>query len=132
MINRQLIREIIAFGVVGVICFIIDATLFYIQCTMLGIPYIFANCISFSLSTIINYRLSKQFVFLSSNNNQQTTSTKKEYVMFFGLAICGLGIQSCTLTVCLELIEADLLIGKIIATSIAMVFNYITRKQLMN
>ena len=123
LLNNKLFQQIIKFGIVGGLAFIIDYGIYTLLSQLLGIYYILASIISFSISVIFNYILSIKWVF--DVTKKQTT---KDFIIFIVLSVIGLIINSIILYICVELFNIHDMIGKIIATIIVMVYNFITRK----
>lgn len=122
---RNLLKQIIKFGFVGGTAFFIDAGILLLL-TKLGINYLIANILSFSVSVIYNYILSMKFVF-----NVKETNSQKNFFQFIVLSIIGLGINELIMKICVEKLLISVLIAKIIATIIVMIYNFITRKILL-
>lgn len=123
---RKLIKQIINFGIVGVISFIIDYSIFWILSEKLHVYYLIANACSFTCSVIINYILNLKYVFSSSGSNK-----KREFVMYIILNIIGLGINQIVMKICVAFLNIVALGAKIIATGVVMVYNFISRKILI-
>ena len=121
--NNKLLMQILKFGVVGGTAFIIDYGIFTILSQLLGVHYLIASIISFSISVIYNYILSIKWVFDVSK--KQTT---KEFIIFVILSVIGLGLNSLIMYISVDLMQIHEMISKIIATAIVMVYNFITRK----
>lgn len=122
---KNLLKQIIKFGFVGGTAFFIDAGILLLL-TKLGINYLIANILSFSVSVIYNYILSMRFVF-----NVKETNPQKNFFQFIILSIIGLGINELIMKICVEKLLISVLIAKIIATIIVMIYNFITRKILL-
>ncbi len=112
------------FGVVGFLCFFIDYFVLFVATDMIGINYLISSGISFSVSVIINYILSTKFVF----QTKQDTNKMKEFIVFVILSLVGLLINQIIMWFTVEKVSIYYMIGKIIATAIVMVYNFITRK----
>ena len=121
--NNKLLMQILKFGIVGGTAFVIDYGIFTILSQFLNIHYLIASIISFSISVIYNYILSIKWVFDVSKKQ-----TSKEFIVFVILSVIGLGINSLIMYVSVDLMHIHEMIGKIIATAIVMVYNFITRK----
>ena len=65
---KKLIEQIMKFGIVGVLCFAIDYGLMIFLTEVFGISYLISSGISFSVSVIVNYKLSLKFVFKTDEN----------------------------------------------------------------
>lgn len=112
------------FGVVGFTCFFIDYFVLYAVTEFLGINYLISSGISFSVSVIINYILSIKFVF----ETKQNANRINEFILFVVLSLIGLGINQIIMWLSVEKLSIYYMLGKILATAIVMVYNFITRK----
>lgn len=140
-------QQIARFGLVGVICFIIDyavyrlANLFFERAGLAeGFPqYIYVSLAAgFVVSVIVNYILSMRFVFVRKDD----MSRKREFTIFLILSIIGLGVNELCMFIGMDLIYANWpwlqgLMGRAFAqnwffkfgaTGVVMVYNFITRK----
>lgn len=118
----KLINQILRFGVVGGIAFVIDYSILYILTEFIGIASLISAAIAFSISVIFNYIASIKWVF--DVNKKQT---KKDVIIFLGLSIIGLGINELIIYVGNN-IGIYYMISKLFSTFIVMVYNFITRK----
>jgi putative flippase GtrA len=121
---KWLIKQILGFGIVGVICFIIDYGLMIVLTEFLGLNYLLSCGLSFSVSTIVNYILSMRYVFVSKENMKKSV----EFVLFVILTVIGLGITEILMMVFVDKIGIHYMIAKIGVTGIVMVYNFTTRK----
>lgn len=124
---QKLIKQILRFGIVGGTAFIIDYALLFICTEYLGIYYFISSIISFSISTIFNYIASIYWVFDVNKEKSQS----RNFVLFVGLSIVGLGINQLIMWFGVEQLHVYYMIVKIGATAIVMVFNFITRKMFL-
>ena len=124
---EKLLKQIVKFGFVGGTAFVIDAGVLMILSKYVGIKYMIANVISFTISVIYNYVMSMKFVFEVNTE----TSKEKNFVQFIILSIIGLGINEVIMKLCVGLWTLPLLISKMLATAIVMVYNFISRKLLL-
>lgn len=139
---KKLLEQIIKFGFVGVICFLIDFAistgLFHLlnQITSRNVATAAGGFFGFTISVVVNYILSMKFVF----ERKEDMSRKKEFVIFVILSLIGLGLNEVILLACSAGYEASAFlsaafndtlwfaVSKIIATAIVMVYNFISRK----
>ena len=105
--ENKLIRQIIRFGIVGGLAFIIDYGVYALLTQVFSVYYILASVISFSLSVIFNYILSITWVF--DVNKKQGV---KEFIVFIVLSVIGLLLNSLILYLSVELLHIHNLIGK--------------------
>lgn len=123
VLNNKLINQILKFGVVGGLAFVIDYTLLYILTEFLGVHYLISSVISFTVSVIFNYIMSIKWVF--DVNREQGV---KEFVVFVVLSIIGLGINSLIMYLMVDIMSIYYMISKLVSTAVVMVYNFITRK----
>lgn len=133
---KQLIVQFIKFSFVGGLCFCIDFGL-YALCNYIGIPYLISGMIGFTVSVIVNYILSMQFVFEGRDDLSKT----REFILFVILSIIGLGLNELLLYLSVDQVYAKSewltgliserimeMIAKIIATAVVTIYNFVTRK----
>lgn len=143
---KQLINQMMKFGLVGVICFFIDYFIGLIVLNVmlsLGGESIFelasmaGSALGFTISVIVNYILSFKFVF----ERKEEMNRKAEFVIFVILSVIGLGLNQLIIWVCVgpiytniawlkQLLNYNLAftVAKVLATGIVMIYNFITRK----
>ncbi len=143
---KKLFEQIMKFGIVGVLAFLVDFGIYTILNFIfekIGIAeafpqsYLVAQFFSFIVSMIFNYVLSMKFVF----ERKEDMSRKKEFVIFFVLSAIGLVINEIILYVGVDLIyghwnwlQSWMSEGfaktffKLGATGVVMVYNFISRK----
>ena len=121
---RKLIEQMIKFGFVGFLCFFIDYGIMVLLTEVAGIVYLVSSACSFTVSVIVNYILSVTFVF----ETVKEKSRIKEFIVFVFLSIIGLGINQLCMWFGVELLHISYLIVKIGATAVVMVYNFISRK----
>lgn len=134
---KQLINQIIKFGIVGFFCFFIDFGITTGFTNLLGVHYLISKFLGFVISAIVNYLLSIKFVF----THKKEMDKKKEFTVFLILSAIGLVINEVVMYCCIdgiymhskplqELVTQDLMVmaATVIATGVVMVYNFISRK----
>lgn len=128
---RKLFEQIMKFGIVGVIAFIIDYGLLVLLTELFGINYLISATVSFTVSVIFNYLASMRFVF----THKEDMSKTKEFVIFVMLSVAGLLINNGLMFAGVEMLPWPewlsahaYMIVKIFATAVVMVWNFVTRK----
>lgn len=121
---RNLIKQIIKFGIIGAIAFLIDYSLLYICTEFFGIYYLTSSIISFTISVIFNYIASVKWVFEVDNEQNKTY----QFILFIIMSIIGLIINQVIMWLTVEKLMIYYMISKLIATFIVMVWNFVTRK----
>lgn len=121
--KNKLLDQILKFGLVGGMAFVIDYVLLYVCTEFLHIHYLISSIISFTVSVIFNYILSIKWVF-----DVKKKQDVKDFVIFIILSIIGLGINSLIMYVMVEKFGVYYMLSKIVSTAVVMVYNFITRK----
>lgn len=143
---NKLLKQIARFGIVGVICFLIDFGIYTVLNLLFratgfagSFPqyYLVSQFISFIISTVANYLLSMKYVFVRRDD----LSRQKEFLIFFILSCIGLVINELALFVGMDVIYGNWqwmrswmstgmaeTFWKLFATGVVMVYNFISRK----
>lgn len=121
---QKLISQILKFGIVGVIAFVIDYGVLILLTECFHIHYLISALISFTVSVIFNYLASMKYVFKGKEDMSRT----REFVIFVVLSVIGLGINELFMWLLVDKLALHYMISKIFVTAIVMVWNFITRK----
>lgn len=134
---KQLLEQIVKFGIVGFVCFLIDFGITTGLTNLFGVHYLISKFLGFVISAVINYLLSIRFVF----TKKKEMDAKKEFTVFIILSAFGLLINEVVMYVCIDGIYVHskqlqsllsdgvmVSVSSVIATGIVMVYNFISRK----
>lgn len=133
---QKLIKQILKFGVVGGISAILDFAIYTVLIKLFGVHYLVAGFFGFTISLIFNYIASMAFVF----ERKEDANKKKEFMVFTILSLIGLALTELIIWMIVEgyrflpEIHFELMnqwieiFGKVVATGIVMIYNFITRK----
>lgn len=113
------------FCIVGAITFVIDYGLLYLLTEYLHCNYLLSSAVAFTIAVIINYFLCKKFVFQVQNKS------KKAFLLFVFTSIIGLGINQLCMWFLVEFLFWHYLLAKILATAIVTLWNYATKKKVL-
>lgn len=129
----QIIRQFLKFGVVGIICFVIDFGI-YTMLTLLGVHYLIAGTFGFGISVVVNYILSMGYVFENNSGYSKT----KTFTIFVILSIIGFILNELLLLLFVNMFSSLFgdwiqisiieIVSKLFAVGIVMIYNYVTRK----
>lgn len=125
---KKLLTQILKFGIVGGIAFVIDYGLLVLFTEGFHIYYFVSSLLSFSVSVIFNYIASIVWVFEVDNSKKKGTST---LIIFIALSVVGLGINQVVMWLGVEQFDISYLIIKFVATFIVMIYNFATRKLIL-
>jgi len=122
--RKKLFKQLIRFGFVGGIAFLIDYGILVFLTEVFSIHVLISNAIAFTVAVIVNYILSIKWVFhLHGKRNHKT-----DFIVFISLSIIGLLINQLIMWLLIDKIYIHYMIAKLVATAVVLVFNFITRK----
>lgn len=125
---RKLIEQLVKFGLVGVVAFVIDYGVLMLLSQVLGIDPVFSAAVSFCVSVAFNYLASMRYVF----QRREDMSRHREFAIFVGLSVVGLVINELIMlagTLVLGTGALAVSVTKVAATAIVMVWNFLSRKK---
>jgi len=125
--HRHLAWQFARFLIVGGASFAVDYGIFFVLFHFFDVQYIVASTISFSVSLVLNYFLTLKFVFEAKPGR----NIALEFALYIGLNIIALGLNQLILFLTVDLLGVSPLIGKLIATAVVLVYNFISRKLLI-
>lgn len=121
---RNLIEQILKFGVVGVIATVIDFGVMIFLTEVFGVNPVASATASFIVSLIFNYVASMRYVF----RHREGMSRQREFAIFVVLSVIGLGINDLLMWLGTSHAALDYRLVKVFATAIVMIWNFVTRK----
>jgi len=121
---KKLLEQIMKFGVVGVIAFVIDYAVLLLLTEVAGIHYLVSAAAAFLVSVIFNYVLSIAFVFETDKNRGRGA----EFTLFALMSAGGLGINQLMMWLLSDGVGVPYQLSKLAATAVVMVYNFVTRK----
>lgn len=124
---KKLIVQLFKFGIVGVIAFVIDYGFMVLFTEVFGIHYMISSTASFLISVIVNYILSMRYVF----QRKDDLDRRAEFIIFVVLSAVGLGINELCMWIFTGKIGIAYYFSKIGATAVVMIWNFVSRKILL-
>lgn len=118
--------QLIRYFLVGGICACINIFLLYLFVNIFKINYLISNILSFIFSLLLNYSLSKRYVFKTDSYLNQVT----EIVMYFIIGILGMIFDTFILWLMTSKIKIYYLFSKFISTGMTFIWNFFARKLL--
>lgn len=123
----KLFEQILKFGVVGMLAFLVDYGVLMLLSQVFGVDPVLSAGISFCVSVIFNYLASMRYVF----THREDMSKTKEFVIFIVLSAVGLVINEIIMWVGTRWLGTTGLavtVVKVFATAVVMVWNFVSRK----
>ncbi len=124
---KKLFLQMIKFGGVGVLCFIIDFAVLWGLTEICRLDVLISTAIAFTVSVVVNYILSARYVF----ETDEQADRKKMFILFIVFSVIGLILTEIIMKIGVDLMSGDYRLVKIIATALVMCYNFITRKLFM-
>lgn len=125
---EKLIKQIIRFGTAGVLCFVIDYLIMIVLTDYVNVYYLYSSGISFSVSTVLNYILSITCIF---EVEKKASKSIRSFLQFILLSMVGLLINQTMMGLLSGGLGVYYKVSKIAATAVVMVYNFISRKLLL-
>ena len=123
IIHRRGVRQFIKFGLVGASSTIIDWGIYLVLTRFLGIYYIMAKILSFSIAVINSYIWNRRWTF-RSNNPQKL----REFIKFLIIAFVGVVLNSMIMYIVVDFVHLSDLYGLVFASGIVMFWNFLANK----
>lgn len=120
----NLLKQLIKFGIVGIISTLLDYVLMILFTEIFGIYYLLSSTLSYTISLVFNYFASMKYVF----HSRESMSKVKEFLIFTVLCLIGMGFNQLVLWLIVEHLGIDYRISKILATGAVTGWNFVSRK----
>lgn len=125
--RSPIVVQFARFLVVGGLSFTIDYGLFLALHHGFGVQYLVASSISFAISVVLNYVLTRRYVFDSGDDSNVAV----EFMLYLGLNVIALALNQAILFLAVDQMGLAPALGKIVATFVVLVYNFISRKALI-
>ena len=122
--TQVLLIKVIKFIIVGGIATVISGFVFYLCDNYLKTSVLISNTIAFIVSVIYNFWASVKWVFDVDKNKNKT----QIFIEFIVFAIIGYFLTQLLLWITADILKWNHMFAWIVATTIVMIFNFITRK----
>ena len=125
---KELFGQFLRFAGVGTVSFFIDYATMVLLTEVFGVPYLVSTTVGFIVSVVFNYLASMRFVF----THKEEMSRKREFAIFVALSAVGLGLNDVLMWVGTSAVGIDYRITKVIATAVVTLYNFVSRKLLLD
>ena len=125
--GHKLLLQLFRFGVVGGTAAVLDWCVLALCVRVLGMDSIVSNVIAFLVAAPYNYWASTRYVF----DFRGRKDSRELFVLFVVLVAVGLGINELVMYVGDRVLSFDPLVVKVAGIVLAAVFNFVTRKLIL-
>jgi putative flippase GtrA len=121
---EELRRQFLRYAVVGGVAFAVDAGLLWALTALAGLYYLLSAAISFTAGLVVNYLLSRCWVF----ERRTLSSTTLEFTIFTLIGIVGLGLNQLLMWSFTEKLGLYFLLSKCFAAGCVLLWSFGARK----
>jgi putative flippase GtrA len=123
----SVVQQFARYVVVGGVAFLVDFGLLYVLTEYAGIHYLISAAVSFVCGLVVNYYLSRVWVF----DRRTMENAALEMLVFTAIGVVGLGLNEGIIWFVREKIHIHYMIAKAISAGIVLVWNFGARKALL-
>ncbi len=125
ILESESVKQFIRYIFVGGISFAVNFAMLYIFHDILQINKMIANVLSNSAGIVVNYCLSRKFVFTDSGMKK-----RYEFLVYIVISIVGIGLDTLLFFIISDVWHVYYLIAKIITTAMVFIWNFGARRAL--
>lgn len=123
---KNLVKQFLKFGVVGVIATVIDFGVMILLHEVFGVNPVAAAAVSYCVSLAFNYWASMRYVFV----HREELSRTKEFVIFIVLSTVGFFLNEFIMWAGTQALgDSWYVVVKVFATGLVMLWNFFSRKK---
>lgn len=116
--------QLFRYTFVGGFAFIVDFGLLYVLTEFAHLHYLTSAAIAFLAGLVVNYVLSKLWVFSKSSYKSKVT----EFIVFALIGVVGLGFTELLMWTFTDVVGAHYIVSKIFTTILVYFWNFFARK----
>jgi putative flippase GtrA len=120
---RRYTASFLAYALVGGICAVVEWTVFLALLWITEVHYVRAAIGGFAIATLVNYVLSRRYVFL-----RKTTATYREIVRIYVVSALGFAVNLGVTVLLVDLFGTLPIVGKIVGTGCGFLWNFLGRQ----
>lgn len=124
LFQNERLKEMLRFAVSGGAGFVVDYGIMVALKELLGVNYLWASGISFTVSVVVNYLICVFWVFKGAKNTGGRATFS-----FIASSVVGLGLNQLIMWVMVDILQVYYMLAKIVATGLVMVWNYIMKRR---
>lgn len=116
--------QLFRYSFVGGFAFVVDFCLLYVLTEFVHLHYLASAAIAFLAGLMVNYVLSKLWVFTKSSYKSRVA----EFLVFALIGVIGLGFTELLMWVFTDLVGAHYIVSKLFTTVLVYFWNFFARK----
>ncbi len=124
---RRVGAQLLRYGVVGGVAFVVDFGLLFVLTRFGGLNYLVSAAVGFCAGLIINYQLSIRWVF----ETRAVADQRREFAVFTAIGVGGVLVNELIMWFGVEVLVWYYLLVKLLATGVVFFFNFSLRKLLL-
>ena len=124
--DKGLFKQIVRFIITGALSAGLEFFVYTSLIAYLQLHYQFSNIIAFIAANVLNYTLSRNWVFVKGRH-----SASVEFIAFAMVALIGLGLNILILWAMIDRLYVDYRIAKLFAITTVVLWNFISKKTLV-
>ena len=117
-------RHLILYGIIGSFSSGLDFAIYTLLVQVVGLQYILANCIS------VLGGISTSFILNRNYNFQVKDNAKRRFAIFLTVGLCGLMLSNLILYVCIDVLDLNKIISKLLSIVLVVFFQFLVNKYL--
>ncbi len=121
--NKRTFKEFLLYLIVGVIATVSEWVIFFLL-NKVALHYIIATAVAYILSTLVNWMAGRLLVFKKGKQ-----SVLKEIGEIYIASIIGLLLNLLIMWVAVDLLCANEMMAKVLATALVFIYNFLVRKK---
>jgi putative flippase GtrA len=123
ILRRRGVRQFVKFGLVGLSSTVIDWGIYLILTRFLGVFYLMAKILSFSIAVINSYIWNRRWTFRSND-----PAKLRQFIKFLTISLVGLVLNSLIMYLAVEHLKLADIYGLVLATAIVTIWNFLANK----
>ena len=128
VVKSNTVTQAAKYLVVGGICTIVDIGLLYILTEYVGIYYVLAAALSFTMGVTLNYFMCTGWIFEESKIKNKGI----EILFYLIISIIGLLINVFVIWLLTNFVALHFMLSKFLATALTLIWNFCSRKYLLH
>lgn len=125
--NHSIFVQTIRYMLAGMVCFLIDVSLYYVMTVYYGVYYLVSAAIAFLIGVMLNYIANIKWVF----SKRSIQNTHQEFGIFMAIELVGLIILEVLIFAFTEYMNVLFLFSKIIANCFVFFWNYFAKRYIL-